>query len=738
MDRGQADESAERAGAQYWRLPVRVLRGRRPAPTPPRPMPTLSTLKGLRPTARPAPPRPLLVALALLALATTASAQTHPLNAADAAKADDARPAARVAALAAGTMSATVDDDIFLQGTFVSIGISGSGSFGTANVAPSGFVRDGQLGYIFDDDGFGMGDPAATGDFFLPGAPEEGFTVGYRTVEGDDGTSQTFTNVEREFETDLTTVSVEDLSAGDQLAARYVGVTPDNVIQVTQTVSYDEDSKQIAVVITMTNVGDDEVFDVRYLRNVDPDQDEETTGSFTTRNTVLSNFPADGRAVVQAEGVNTGVPFLYAATDSRLRASYGGFANRDPYAGFLYDNPPTPGVTNVDDEAVTMTADVGSLMPGESKTFQFFLGFEEDIATDPLLTLSASPLTIGEGGSSTITATIAEPSDEDVVVTLAFSGTATRDADFTAAGTITIPTGMTSASITLDALADGEAGEPDESAVVDIESATNAIEQGEQRVTVTIADGDVEVPVVGCSPDAPLAFGDFDTDGDDPTFGEFAAVENRGDGATVDLSACTFVTFNPFSERVTYSLATSGTVVAGAEHVFASMNGDQAIPDGSIPDGPGAIALIQGAAPVGSTVRSVLGRVVAAVVYFDEDRVVGRRAGGNAPSTRSSFDLGDALQQLAQAVGPVDLTLAAWPNPSADGATVAFGVAESARVRVTVYDVVGREVVALADRTFEPGRHEVSLAAGALPAGVYVVRVASDAGVQTARLTVAR
>ena len=703
-------------------------------------MSTLSSPRGLRPTARLAVPRPLLFLLALLVLATTASAQqTHPLNAAAAAdKARDARPAARVSALAAGTMSATVDDDIFLQGTFVSIGISGSGSFGTFNDAPSGFVRDGQLGYIFDDDGLGIGDPATTGDFFLPGSPEEGFTVGYRTVEGDDGTSETFTNVEREDETDLTTVSVEDLSAGSQLAARYVGVTPDNVLQVTQTVSYDEDSKVIAVVITMANVGDDEVFDVRYLRNVDPDQDQETTGSFDTRNTVLSNFPDDGRAVVQAEGVNTGVPFLYAATDSRLRASYGGFANRDPYAGFVYDNPPTPGVTNVDDEAVTMTADVGSLMPDESKTFQFFLGFEEEIATDPLLTLSATPLTIGEGDSSTITATIAEPSDEDVVVTLAYSGTATRDADFTAAGTITIPTGMTSASITLDALADGEAGEPDESAVVDVESATNAIEQGEQRATITITDGDVEVPVIGCSPDAPLAFGDFDTDGDDAAFGEFAAVENRGDEATVDLSACTFVTFNPFSERVTYSLAASGTVEAGAEHVFASTNGDQTIPNGSIPDGPGAIALIQGSAPVGSTVRSVLGRVVAAVVYFDEDRVFGRRAGGGATAARSSFDLGDALRQVAQATGPVDLTLAAWPNPSTDGATVAFGVAESARVRVAVYDVLGREVVALADRTFEPGRHEVPLAAGALPAGVYVVRAASGAGVQTTRLTVAR
>ena len=163
-------------------------------------MSTLSSPRGLRPTARLAVPRPLLLLLALLVLATTASAQqTHPLNAAAAAeKARDARPAARVSALAAGTMSATVEDDIFLQGTFVSIGISGSGSFGTFNDAPSGFVRDGQLGYIFDDDGLGIGDPAATGDFFLPGSPEEGFTVGYRTVEGDDGTSETFTNVERE------------------------------------------------------------------------------------------------------------------------------------------------------------------------------------------------------------------------------------------------------------------------------------------------------------------------------------------------------------------------------------------------------------------------------------------------------------------------------------------------------------------------------------------------------------
>ena len=67
---------------------------------------------------------------------------------------------------------------------------------------------------------------------------------------------------------------------------------------------------------------------------------------------------------------------------------------------------------------------------------------------------------------------------------------------------------------------------------------------------------------------------------------------------------------------------------------------------------------------------------------------------------------------------------------------MAFGLAEGGAAQVAVYDVLGREVATAANRVFGPGRHEVALPQ--LAAGAYVVRVASEAGVQTVRLTVAR
>ena len=57
--------------------------------------------------------------------------------------------------------SAVVEDDVFLEGRYLSLGISGSGSFGTATSAPSGFHPSSRygnkLGMLIDHDGFGEG-----------------------------------------------------------------------------------------------------------------------------------------------------------------------------------------------------------------------------------------------------------------------------------------------------------------------------------------------------------------------------------------------------------------------------------------------------------------------------------------------------------------------------------------------------------------------------------------------------
>ncbi|MDT7855317.1 T9SS type A sorting domain-containing protein [Rubrivirga sp. S365] len=250
---------------------------------------------------------------------------------------------------------------------------------------------------------------------------------------------------------------------------------------------------------------------------------------------------------------------------------------------------------------------------------------------------------------------------------------------------------------------------------------------------------------VACSPEAPVFFADFDADGDDATFGEFAAVGNDSDGAFVNLTGCSFAAFNPFTERVTYATSAAGGVAAGGEFVLATQEGDQELPASVIPDGPGAIVLVEGTTEVGASVQDVLDRVVASVVYFNEDQVFGSARGGNG-AARTSTDRGQSLLDALAAVrneaplaaGPVDVTLVASPNPVRGRLSVGFGAAEAGPVRASVYDALGREVAVLADGAFEAGRHEVTLEAGSFPSGVYIVRVSVGGDVQTQQVTVVR
>ena len=78
------------------------------------------------------------------------------------------------------------------------------------------------------------------------------------------------------------------------------------------------------------------------------------------------------------------------------------------------------------------------------------------------------------------------------------------------------------------------------------------------------------------------------------------------------------------------------------------------------------------------------------------------------------------------------------PNPFADRATVSFSVAETSPVRLAVYDVLGREVAVLVDRTVEAGAHAATFDARGLAAGTYVYRLTVDGQVMTGRFTLAR
>lgn len=81
------------------------------------------------------------------------------------------------------------------------------------------------------------------------------------------------------------------------------------------------------------------------------------------------------------------------------------------------------------------------------------------------------------------------------------------------------------------------------------------------------------------------------------------------------------------------------------------------------------------------------------------------------------------------------LSLAVWPNPARDAATVRFTVPEAEAVTLEVVDALGRRVRSLDFGAKPAGAHEAQLDMSRLGAGVYVVRVVgSRSGVASARL----
>ncbi len=74
-----------------------------------------------------------------------------------------------------------------------------------------------------------------------------------------------------------------------------------------------------------------------------------------------------------------------------------------------------------------------------------------------------------------------------------------------------------------------------------------------------------------------------------------------------------------------------------------------------------------------------------------------------------------------------------YPNPFNPATTIRYYLPKRSRVRVSVYDLLGREVVRLADEPEEPGTHTIRFDAGGLSSGVYIYRVLGSGGFVASR-----
>ena len=68
-----------------------------------------------------------------------------------------------------------------------------------------------------------------------------------------------------------------------------------------------------------------------------------------------------------------------------------------------------------------------------------------------------------------------------------------------------------------------------------------------------------------------------------------------------------------------------------------------------------------------------------------------------------------------------------YPNPFRETTTIRYSLPRSMRVRLAVFDVLGREVAVLVDKRQDGGVYAVDFDARGLAPGVYVARFEIDA-----------
>ncbi|MBR1703032.1 MAG: hypothetical protein IJ716_13970 [Lachnospiraceae bacterium] len=310
--------------------------------------------------------------------------------------------------------------NVYLGGYYMEIGISKHGSFGTS-AAPdavwgfhceqnspdtnwtskSGTERYGMLGLLIDEDGWGTGNVPTSGDFFVPGDPEERWIFSYKL---NDTTYEHLVADRNGNYTGSWSVQPEavDTSYGDTLSCTVMGTTAEGV-EISFTYSFGVYDKQYNTSLKVINNSGKSISNVRFVRSFDPDQDKWTHNTHYTYDKVVCNpdptKPAGEQnyCLVVARGAETLNAFFFMIFDNRVRASRAvAFSPNSAYLTGLWDTAPitaktyaedsdivmTKTNTNgyvLEDDAIAVTFDYGTMAAGSVVTSDFYSSLDPDI-----------------------------------------------------------------------------------------------------------------------------------------------------------------------------------------------------------------------------------------------------------------------------------------------------------------------------------------------------------------------
>lgn len=302
--------------------------------------------------------------------------------------------------------------DVFLGGNYIEVGISRHGSFGTSTAPTNSsfhpFTSTSGIGLRTDGDGWDVGTASNTGDFFLPGTPEERWVLAYYL----DGVKYEYAVADRidsftgQWKTAPVVTDTSDVVNG-KLSATVTGVTIHDVC-VTLSYSFGVDDKYFKTDVDIENAGSNEITNVRFMRSFDPDQDAETHDAYETYNKVVCNPNStddlteggeNNFAMVVAKGGITKEAFFFISFDERARGSIlpslsiSSVYGNDYYGMDIWsDNPSIPTSANnsdvegtsgyiLNDVGIAITFSLGTILTSKSDSLTFYSSLDPNVSS---------------------------------------------------------------------------------------------------------------------------------------------------------------------------------------------------------------------------------------------------------------------------------------------------------------------------------------------------------------------
>ena len=445
------------------------------------------------------------------------------------------------------TRSATAPGNVFIGGKFIELGLNQRGGFGSAPGVPipEGFFgrKSGSgIGMVSDIDGFDFGVDNRI-DYFLPGSPEERWSVAF--MDGGAGRYGGFSGRNPDMTSSgvsLSGATISDVSALSGIAqAKFTGTLAadgSGALLIEAVHSLGESNKYFESTVKITNISGRNLDNVRFMRSFDPDNTVDIGGSYVTTNKIEHQAASSGLSLVSASSGYSSysssygeIDYIgYLADDPRSHVYSGGFSNANPYDPVAM--PDLVGFQETVDGAIGIVFSLGNLAPGgfASLSYKTVLSYTEARSiVPPTVLITSDKPSLKSGETATVTFSFSEDpgtsftwdgKSGDVAVSngvlSAVGGTGlTRTATFTptpnlasgeatitvAAGSYTDPDGNrgllgTSPIISVDTLAPSVAITSDKATITGGETATITFSFSEDPGTSFKWDGksgDVEV-----------------------------------------------------------------------------------------------------------------------------------------------------------------------------------------------------------------------------------------------------